>query len=239
MYYQVDLSVLVTQPYIGWLLSGIVATMLIGSGAWLVALPLGTIIGIAGAERSAVLRAGARVYVEIFRNTPLIVQLFLWYFVLPELLPATWGHWLKRDLAFPEYWSAVLCIGFYTAARIAEQVRAGVQSVAAGQYSAALALGLRKLQAYRYILLPLCFRIIIPPLTSELLSVFKNTSLASAIGVLELTEQGHQIENYTFKGFEAFGAVTIVYFLITVGLVLGMRAIERRTALVGFVGGKR
>ena len=81
MYYQVDLSVLVTQPYIGWLLSGIVATMLIGSGAWLVALPLGTIIGIAGAERSAVLRAGARVYVEIFRNTPLIVQLFLWYFV--------------------------------------------------------------------------------------------------------------------------------------------------------------
>jgi len=134
--------------------------------------------------------------------------MFLWFFVLPELLPEEAGRWLKRDLPYPEFFSAIMCLGLYTAARIAEQVRSGIASVPPGLGAAARASGLSLAQTYRYVLLPLGFRIIVPPLTSELLGIFKNTSIALTIGVMEITASSREVESYTFQGYEAFAAAT-------------------------------
>ena len=120
---------------------------------------------------------------ELFRNVPVLVQLFLWFYVLPELVPDHVGRWLKRDLPLPEFWTSVVCLGFYAASRIAEQVRSGIETVPRGQLAAALASGLTRAQAYRLVLLPIAFRLIIPPLTSEFLSIIRTSSVALTIGV--------------------------------------------------------
>jgi glutamate/aspartate transport system permease protein len=150
-------------------------------------------------------------------------------------MPESVGRWLKRDLPNPEYWTAVICLGTYTAARVAEQVRSGIESIPKGQRNAALAVGLDEAQAYRDVLLPIAYRIIVPPLTSEFLTIFKNSSLALTIGVLELTAQSRQIENYTFQGFEAFTAATVLYLLITLLVVVLMRRIETHTRIPGYI----
>ena len=175
------------------------------------------------------------VYVTIFRNVPLLVQLFLWYFVFPEVVSEEWGKWIKRDLPLPEFWTAVFCMGLYTAARVAEQVRAGVSSITQGQHYAAMAIGLSPVQVYRYVLLPVAFRIIIPPLTSDFLGVFKNSSLALTIGVLELTAMTRQIEEYSYQGFEAFTAATVLYIVVTAIVMAAMGVVERRFAMPGMI----
>ncbi len=175
------------------------------------------------------------VYVTVFRNVPLLVQLFLWYFVFPELLPDDAGHWVKRELPLPEFWTAVVALGLYTASRVGEQVRAGVDSITQGQHYAAMAIGLTPVQVYRYVLLPVAYRIIIPPLTSDFLGVFKNSSLALTIGVLELTAMTRQIEEYSYQGFEAFTAATVLYILVTAIVMAAMRVVERRFAMPGMI----
>ncbi len=160
------------------------------------------------------------------RNIPLLVQMFLWYFVLPELLPTPWGRWLKRDLPAPEFWTAVVALGLFTAARIAEQAL-GDPRRASGPNPGRPASGLRPAQALRLVVLPQCasgsfFR----TLTSELLTTVKNSSLALTIGVLELTAQSRQIESNTFHGFEAFRRATVIYLGIAVIVRLGMRRLE-------------
>ena len=175
------------------------------------------------------------VYVSIFRNVPLLVQLFLWYFVFPEILPDDAGMWVKRELPLPEFWTAVLCLGLYTASRVGEQVRAGVNAITQGQHYAAMAVGLTPVQVYRYVLLPVAYRIIIPPLTSDFLGVFKNSSLALTIGVLELTAMTRQIEEYSYQGFEAFTAATVLYIVVTAIVMAAMRVVERRFAMPGMI----
>ncbi len=177
----------------------------------------------------------ATLYVTIFRNVPLLVQLFLWYFVFPELLPDDAGRWVKRELPLPEFWTAVLCLGLYTASRVCEQVRAGVDSITQGQQYAAMAIGLTPAQVYRYVLLPVAYRIIIPPLTSDFLGVFKNSSLALTIGVLELTAMTRQIEEYSYQGFEAFTAATVLYIGVTAIVMVAMRVVEGRVAIPGMI----
>ena len=177
----------------------------------------------------------ANVYVTIFRNVPLLVQLFLWYFVFPELLSDEAGHWVKRELWLPEFWTAVVCLGLYTASRVAEQVRAGINSISQGQQYAAMAIGLTQVQVYRYVLLPVSFRIIIPPLTSDFLGVFKNSSLALTIGVLELTAMTRQIEEYSYAGFEAFTAATVLYIGVTAIVMWAMRIVEARIRIPGMI----
>ena len=177
----------------------------------------------------------ATIYVTVFRNIPLLVQLFLWYFVFPEILPEDAGTWVKRELPLPEFWTAVLCLGLYTASRVAEQVRAGIESITQGQQYAAMAIGLTPVQVYRYVLLPVAYRIIIPPLTSDFLGVFKNSSLALTIGVLELTAMTRQIEEYSYQGFEAFTAATVLYILVTAIVMAVMRVVERRIAMPGMI----
>jgi glutamate/aspartate transport system permease protein len=163
------------------------------------------------------------------------VQLFLWYFVFPELLPEEAGMWIKRGLWLPEFWTAAVCLGLYTASRVAEQVRAGVNAIGQGQQYAAMAMGLTPVQVYRYVLLPVSFRIIIPPLTSDFLGVFKNSSLALTIGVLELTAMTRQIEEYSYAGFEAFTAATVLYIGVTAIVMASMRVVEARVRIPGMI----
>jgi glutamate/aspartate transport system permease protein len=233
--YNWNWPILLKEPYFGWIVSGFGKTILIAVTAWLIAFPLGSAIGIARTADHRALRAAGTFYVDIFRNIPLLVQMFLWYFVVPELLPADWGRWVKRDMPQPQFITAVVCLGLYTASRVAEQVRSGIDAIPRGQRNAALAMGLTPSQAYRYVLIPVAYRTIIPPLTSDFLGVFKNSSLALTIGVLELTSQARQIEEYTFAAFEAFTAATVLYCLVTGFVILVMRIIERRTRIAGTI----
>ena len=222
--------------YLDWVLSGIKWTLLVSILAWIIAFTVGSVVGVLRTTRLAALRAPATVYVEVFRNIPLLVQMFIWYFVLPEIVPEGLGDWMKGQMPMPEFWNAVLCLGFYTASRVAEQVRSGIQSIPVGQTYAGLAMGLTGPQVYRHVLLPMGYRIVIPPLTSEFLTIFKNSSVALTIGVLELTAQARQISEYTFRTFEVFTVATVVYVLITLVVTVAMRALENRVRVPGYMG---
>jgi glutamate/aspartate transport system permease protein len=222
--------------YLDWVLVGIKWTVLVSLCAWVIAFSVGSVLGVL---RTTPLRwanwlAGA--YVELFRNIPLLVHMFIWYFVMPEIVPRTLGTWMKQGMPMPEFWSAVFALGFYTASRVAEQVRSGIQSIPKGQTNAALATGLTLPQAYRHVLLPMGYRIVIPPLTSEFLTIFKNSSVALTIGVLELTAQARTISEYTFRTFEIFTLATVVYVLITLMVTVIMQVVEKRLRVPGYIG---
>jgi glutamate/aspartate transport system permease protein len=235
MNYNWDWGVLIREPYFDWLVSGFMWTISVSLAAWVIAFSLGSVVGIARTTNSKLLRGFGTTYVEIFRNVPLLVQMFLWYFVFPELLPEDAGMWVKRELPMPEFTTAVVCLGLYTASRVAEQVRAGIEAIGQGQRNAGLAIGLTPAQVYRFVLLPVSYRIIVPPLTSEFLTIFKNSSLALTIGVLETTAQARQIEEYTFQGFEAFTAATLMYIVVTSTVMLLMKLIEGRVRIPGMI----
>jgi glutamate/aspartate transport system permease protein len=236
MRYNWNWSVLFADPYIGWILTGLGWTVLVSLCAWIIGLALGSVIGTMRTLPSPVARAIGATYVEIFRNVPLLVQIFLFYFVLPELLPRDWGRWLKRDLPHPELTMAVISLGLYTACRVAEQVRAGIGAAGRGQASAGLATGLTLTQVYRLILLPLAFRLTIPALTNEFLNVFKNSSLALTIGVLELTARTRAVADYTYQSIEAFAAASLIYASISFLIAFLMRRVEERARLPGTLG---
>jgi glutamate/aspartate transport system permease protein len=220
-------------------------TLLLGTGwtlstagcAFVMALGLGSLVGVLRTMPFAWAVRLGNVYVELFRNVPLLVQMFLWYFVLPEVVPRALGDWLKQ-LPDASFYTAVVALGLYMSARIAEQVRAGILSLPRGQRQAALALGLTLPQAYAYVLLPMTYRIIMPPLTSELLNTIKNSAVALTIGLMELTARARAMQEFSFQVFEAFTAATIIYIVINIAVTLAMRVLERRVAVPGFVGFK-
>ncbi|MGK0272797.1 MAG: glutamate/aspartate transport system permease protein [Cocleimonas sp.] len=237
MNYNWDWGILFREPYLQWLIDGLGWTLSLSLAAWVIAFTLGSVLGIMRTSSSKVLRFIATTYVEIFRNIPLLVQLFLWYFVFPELLPDDAGRWVKREMPMPALSTAILAIGLYTASRVCEQVRSGIEAVGEGQRNAGKAIGLTEPQIYKNILLPVAYRIIIPPMTSEFLTIFKNSSLALTIGVVELTAMTRQIEEYTFQGFEAFTAATIIYSFVTFLVMFIMRIVEKRARIPGMMVG--
>jgi len=175
-------------------------------------------------------------YVEIFRNIPLIVQMFLWFFVFPELLPKAMGDWIKQvPPPWGSYIPAVLCLGIFTSVRVAEQVKAGIQSLPRGQRMAGTAMGLTQAQCYRYVILPQSLRIILPPLTSEFMNVIKNSSVALTIGLLELTGRARAMQEFSFRVFEAFATATVIYLLTNLVIVLLMRALEEKLSVPGLI----
>jgi glutamate/aspartate transport system permease protein len=223
------------ETYLSWLVTGLGWTVSVSLSSWLIALLLGFLVG---TLRTAPTRWVARVcnaYVELFRNVPLLVQMFLWFFVFPELLPPKLSLWVKQEMPAKEFLTATICLGLFTSARIAEQVRAGIQSLPRGQRHAGLAMGFTLPQTYRYVLLPMAFRIIIPPLTSEFMNVFKNSSVAFAIGVLELTFQARQMQEDSEQGIETYLAVTLLYFICAYVAHRGMSWIEKRTRVPGYI----
>jgi glutamate/aspartate transport system permease protein len=238
MDYNWNWGILFQDPYLGWLVLGVQWTFAVALAAWVIALVVGIAVGVGRTLPNRFVALLCTAYVELFRNVPLLVQMFLWYFVVPELMPEDIGRWMKRDMPNPEYVTAVVALGLYTASRVAEQVRAGIQSVGAGLSNAAYANGFSVAQTYRYVLLPISFRLIVPPMTSEFLTIFKNSSLALTIGLLELTAQSQQIAEYTFQGFEAFTAATVIYVCIALMATVLMQLVERRTRIPGYMGSR-
>lgn len=236
MDYNWNWSILLEEQYLNWLISGFGWTVSVALSAWCIAIVIGSLVGVGKTAPSRILRGICSTYVEIFRNVPLLVQMFIWYFAVPEMVPDDWGRWMKRDMPNPEFVTAVVALGLYTASRIAEQVRAGIETVPSGLKEAAKSQGLTVSQSYRYVLLPISFRMIVPPLTSEFLTVFKNSSLALTIGLLELTAQSRQIAEYTFQGFEAFTAATVLYVCIALVATILMQILEKYTRIPGYVG---
>jgi glutamate/aspartate transport system permease protein len=225
--------------YLRFLLVGLEWTLLVSILAWILAFFVGSIVGILRTFPGRFLPTLGTIYVEVFRNIPLLVQLFLWYFVFPEIIPGL-GTWFKQGLSplLQQLISAVLCLGLFTAARVAEQVRSGINSLGLGQRGAGLALGLNLPQVYRLILLPVAYRIIVPTLTSEFLNTIKNSAVASTIGLAELSRQSQQLGEFTAHWYEAFIAVTLLYGIINIGVMIASRFLERAVRLPGYVGGK-
>lgn len=213
-------TVLFTQApdghlYIEWLLSGLGWTLALAFFGWWIAFAVGVVVGIGRTSHNRTIAALCRAYVEVFRNIPVLVQMFLWYFVLPELLPVTIGDWIKQlPLPWGIFFPALICLGLYTASRIAEQVRAGIEALSTGQREAAAALGLRPSQTYRLVLVPQALRLIVPSLTSEVMGIYKNTSVALTIGLIELTAAAREISEETFATFAAFAAATLIYLAL-------------------------
>ncbi|WP_437879750.1 amino acid ABC transporter permease [Pseudomonas sp. LRF_L74] len=231
-----------SEIYLDWFISGLGWTIAIALVGWIIAFALGSLLGVMRTLPGRWLPGIATAYVEIFRNVPLLVQLFLWYYLVPDLLPERLNTWFFQELS-PQasaYISVVICLGLFTAARVCEQVRTGIEALPKGQTSAAYAMGLRLPQIYSNVLLPQAYRIIIPPLTSEFLNIFKNSSVASLIGLMELLAQTKQTAEFSANLFEAFTLATLIYFTLNMSLMLIMRLIERKVAVPGLisVGGK-
>lgn len=222
------------ERYVDWLLSGLGWTIFLAVTGWFLALAIGVVVGCGRTSTNRWVAVLSRLYVEVFRNIPVIVQMFLWYFVVPEVLPASWGGAIKRVV--PPWGSlvpALFGLALYTAARVAEHIKAGIEAVPRGQRGAAAAIGMTELQIYRLVLLPQALRIVIPTLTSEVMGIFKNSSVALTIGVLELTAQARQISEFTFETFQAFGAATLIYLVLALIVYLIMRWIEQRLRVPG------
>jgi glutamate/aspartate transport system permease protein len=221
--------------YLDTLVAGLGWTLATALAAWVIALALGMIVGVIRTTPLPWLRRLGDAWVEVFRNVPLLVQMFLWFFVVPELLPVSVGTWLKQ-LPRSAFYTAVVCLGLYTSARVAEQVRAGIQSLNRGQGMAGVALGLTLPQTYRFVLLPMALRIVMPPLTSEFLNVIKNSAVALTIGLVELTASARSIQEFSFQVFEAFTAATLIYMVLNLLVVTGMRWLEKKLAVPGLIG---
>jgi His/Glu/Gln/Arg/opine family amino acid ABC transporter permease subunit len=233
MNYQFNWSVLWTGQSGQWLLQGAVTTLEISALAWLIALALGILSGALRTVPFAPLRALAACYVEFFRNVPLLVWMFFWYFALPPLLPRPAQDWLFNHGA--EFCAGTMALGVYHGARLSEVIRAGIQSIPPTQLEAALSTGLSTGQAYRLIILPIALRLIVPPATNETLNLVKNSSVALTIGVAELTFQTRQIETYTAKAFEALTAGTFIYLVLCLTIAFIMARVERRFAIPGMI----
>ena len=221
--------------YLDTLLSGLAWTMATSLLAWALALVLGFVVGTVRTlpGRKAAMLGNA--WVELFRTIPLLVQMFLGYFVIPELVPAALGDWLK-SLPHSSFITAVLCLGFYTSSRVAVQVSTGIHALPRGQRMAGLALGLTLPQTYRYVLLPMASRIVIPPLTNEFINIVKNSAVALTIGLMELTARARSMQEFSFQVFEAFTMATILYLAVNVAVVNLMRFIENKTRVPGLIG---
>jgi len=233
MNYHLDWSVLWSGQSGGWLFQGLLTTLEISTISWLLALALGVLSGGLRTVPRAILRGLGTGYVEFFRNVPLLVWMFFWYFGVPSLLPQAMRDWLFDHGA--EFWAAVFALGVYHGARFSEVIRAGIQSIPKTQLEAALSTGLTIAQAYRLVILPIALRIIIPPATNETLNLIKNSSVALTIGVAELTFQTRQIETYTAKAFEALAAGTVIYLMLCLTIATLMACIERRVAIPGMI----
>jgi len=223
-----------TGTYLDMLLTGLQWTIATALVSWVIAFVLGVTVGVLRTLNNRAIAFAGDAYVEIFRNVPLLVQMFLWFFVIPEIVPAQLGLWLKQ-MPNSAFVTATVCLGFYTSARVAVQVQAGIESLSRGQRMAGLAVGLTTFQVYRELLLPLGLRIIVPPLTSEFLNNLKNTSVGLTIGLLELTSRTRTMQEYTFQVFEAFTAATLLYLLLNLVFVALSQWIERAVAVPGLI----
>ena len=216
------------RTYGEWMLEAWRWTLAVAGTSWVVAMVLGAVIGTLRTLQSSpwLVRLGDA-WVELFRNIPLLVQIFLWYFVVPKIIPAF--------QQVPGFTLGVFGLGFFTSARIAEQFKAGIQALPRGQRYAAMAMGFTTWQSYRYVLLPMAFRIVLPPLTSESMNLLKNSSVAFAVSISELTMFAMQAQEETSRGIEIYLAVTALYVVSAVVVNRIFALIERKLRVPGLI----
>ena len=233
--YTFDWSVLWCQPYGQMMLQGIWTTISLSLAAFCLAVVVGMIVAACRVSRQKGLQLIGLGYVLLFRNIPFMVQLFFWYFAAPLLLPLTGQAWLYDNVPEYAYWCGTMGLGMYTASRVAEQFRSGLQSIPADQYRAAYATGLKPAQAYGYVILPHAFRIIIPSFTTEFLTCFKNSALTMTIGVMEITHTAYYIDSFTWHGLETTTAASLCYLMIAQMIALTMWRVEKRMRIFGMI----
>jgi glutamate/aspartate transport system permease protein len=214
------------RTYLQWMMDAWGWTLSVAGSAWVVAMVMGALMGtLRTLPNSPWLVRLSNVWIELFRNIPLLVQIFIWYFVLPKAFPAM--------QQIPGFILVVLALGFFTSARIAEQVRAGIQALPKGQRYAGMALGFTTAQTYRYVILPMAFRIIFPPLTSESMNLLKNSAVAFAVSIAELTMFAMQAQEETSRGIEVYLAVTALYALSAFAVNMLMHFVEKKMRIPG------
>ena len=233
--YKFDWSVLWREPYGEWMLQGIWLTLQLGFLAWIIALSLGVFLGTMRAAPWKLLRLVSTIYVEVFRNVPFLVQLFFWFYAGPMIFGKTLQFKINA-ISGLNYYAAVVGLGLYTASRVAEHVRAGFASIGQGQYQAVLSTGMTQWQMYWYIMIPHALRLILPPLTTEFLTIFKNSSVAMTIGVAETTFMSYKIDSDTFHGLEATTGAMFVYLVLGMVVVKTMSYFEKKFRIHGLVG---
>jgi polar amino acid transport system permease protein len=212
--YTFDWSIITSGTYFEWLVSGLLTTLKLSAVSIVAAFLLGLLIAVMRMSQNKPVRWFALAYLEFFRNTPLLVQIFFWYFGSYKVLPTVVNDWLVSTNF--EFAAAAIALSIYSSAFIAEDIRSGVLSIPKEQMEAARSAGFSYLRSMQYIILPQAIRITVPPLVNQFLNLAKNSSLAMTIGVMEMTYQARQVESYTFKGFEAFTAATVVYLVLSI-----------------------
>ena len=233
--YDFKWSLLWTQPYGPWLLKGIWTTIHLSLLAWVIGSILGLVVALARLSPNRAVRFAGTSYVQVFRNIPLLVQMFFWYFAVPALLPGGMGRWLNQEVPNMGYFCGLACLGTYTASRVAEVIRSGFLAVPKGLSMAALATGLSPWKTYRYVTIPYALRISLPLLSNEVLSCFKNSALAMTIGVMETTGMAGHIDSFTFHGLETTTAASLVYLVIALCVVGVFAWIEKKMRIPGLM----
>jgi len=233
--YKFDWSVLWREPYGEWMLQGIWLTLQLGFLAWIIALSLGVFLGTMRAAPWKLLRLVSTIYVEVFRNVPFLVQLFFWFYAGPMIFGKTLQFKINA-ISGLNYYAAVVGLGLYTASRVAEHVRAGFASIGQGQYQAVLSTGMTQWQMYWHVIIPHALRLVLPPLTTEFLTIFKNSSVAMTIGVAETTFMSYKIDSDTFHGLEATTGAMFVYLVLGMAVVKTMSYFEKKFRIHGLVG---
>ncbi|KAF1041573.1 MAG: putative glutamine ABC transporter permease protein GlnM [Herbaspirillum frisingense] len=208
-----DFSAVLQGQYLDWLIGGAFTTLWLFAAAWVCAFVLAVILVPLRALALPPLEWLIAGYVNYHRNVPGLVQIFVWYFGIPELLPAFITGFINDHNG--EFIFALIALSLNSAAYMSEDLRSGLRSVAATQMEAARALGLSYVQSMRDVLLPQAIRISVPPLVNQSLSLFKSTSLAMAIGVAEMTYASRQIENETYRTFETFALASAFYLILS------------------------
>jgi len=227
--YQLSYDAVLSAPYLQFFLTGVAYTLALTAGAWLASLALAFVLATVGAASNPACRTAVAAYVEYHRNVPLLVQLLIWYFAVPTLLPEAWNQYLNRHNA--EVLFALVALGLYSAAYMSEDIRSGLRAIPPSQMEAARALGLGFVGSMRWVIIPQAWRLSVVPLVGQTLILFKATSLGSAIGVTELTYQARQIESQSFRVFEAFSMATAAYMVGSLAIMFGGAALARRYQL--------
>lgn len=209
MHYTFNWKLILSGEYLDWLLEGFVVTLQISALSLIIALILGTIVAVLRLSQVKPLVWISALYTEFFRNTPLLVQILFWYFGSDAILPEFVKNWLYQQNI--EFAAGVIALSIYTSAFIAEEIRSGINAIPRTQMEASRACGLSFTQAMRYVILPQAFRIVVPPLISQSLNLFKNSSLCMVIGVAELSYMARQVESHTARVFEPFTVATLLY----------------------------
>ena len=237
--YDFDWSVVWRAPYGEMMLQGIQTTLKLSILAWVLAVFLGMLVAVLQVLPYRIPRFLGAAYVQLFRNTPFLVQLFFLYFALPLVFPKATQTWFYDSVPDHAFWLAVLGLGLFTSSRLAELFRSGLSAIGAGQYRAAYSTGLNTYQAYRHVILPHAFRIIIPAFTTEFLTCFKNSALAMTIGVMEITHTAYYIDSFTWHGLETTTAASLLYLAIALCIAFLMWLLERRLAMPGMIKKER